>query len=66
MKFLLGLFLLLIIVSCAPGQNEKEWKEIMRKREQQAIDKCIKTGGIPFYSSWDGRMIDCKCPPVCK
>lgn len=34
-----------------------------KQRNQQSIDACIKAGGIPVYSIWDNRLVDCIFPP---
>jgi PBP1b-binding outer membrane lipoprotein LpoB len=54
-KWMLILLLAVILTGCCKSADET--------RNQQSVDQCIKAGGIPIFSTWDGRLKDCIFPP---
>ena len=64
MKTLIVLVIVLFtLMACQQSEAEKEYSKNIWQRNQQSVDACIKAGGIPIYSIWDGRLKDCKFPP---
>jgi len=67
MRTFIILLIFVVLIGCDAIQKrskaEQDYDDRIIKQRQQAIDACIKAGGIPFHSAWDGRMIDCKFPP---
>jgi len=61
-RYYIVLFAVLFLLGCE-SEAEKKYAERQTKRQDQAIDQCIQAGGIPIYSNWNARMIDCKFPP---
>jgi hypothetical protein len=64
MKHILAAILFLVLVACEPAYLAEDHK-VQQDRQQQAIDQCIKLGGVPIFSKWDGTLVDCKCVPDC-
>lgn len=60
---LLSALLLIVIISACASEAEKQIAAENIRKDQQSIDACIKAGGIPIYSSWDGRLKECQFPP---
>jgi hypothetical protein len=53
---------ILLLYGCAETVEQKENREYVRWKEKQQIEACLKLGGIPMYSTWDGHMKECVFP----
>ncbi len=62
MKIFILTLIVFLIYGCGESVSEKEGREYNQWKEKQQIEACIKAGGIPMFSSWNGMMRDCKFP----
>lgn len=64
MKLLIaGMFIILFFClgcGCSETESERSTREFSQWKQKQAIEACVRCGGIPIYSSWDGRLVDCR------
>lgn len=58
---------ILIVSVLLSGCELREQQEISRqysalrfKAQFDAVETCKKRGGLVIFSSWDGRVVDCK------
>lgn len=42
---------------CMASDNGRRY---LLSAEKRGVDNCIKRGGVPVFSSWDGWLKDCK------
>jgi len=55
----------ILIIALAIGAWGCDYKPTLFERQQDRVaNMCISKGGIPIYSTWTGKVVDCKI--ICK
>jgi hypothetical protein len=54
------IILTIFIFAGCQSAEEIEHQKYLSARNKAASESCIDLGGVPIYSGWDGRLVDCK------
>ena len=55
--------LLAVLAGCGFNPHDEAKAKVRTEAFKVAVDNCLAAKGIPVFSGWDGRLMDCKPLP---